>query len=47
MVSTGHHVLQMPLVTLVDHTKNVKAFGKGIAEFAGLKVADHILTTLY
>ncbi|XP_046443212.1 queuine tRNA-ribosyltransferase accessory subunit 2-like [Daphnia pulex] len=37
MVSTGHHMLQMPLVTLVDHTKNVKAFGKGIAEFAGLK----------
>nr|CAH0106682.1 unnamed protein product [Daphnia galeata] len=38
MVSSGHHhLLQMPLVTLVDHTKNVKAFGKGIAEFAGLK----------
>nr|SVE75838.1 EOG090X08JG [Daphnia hispanica] len=37
MVSTENHVLQMPLVTLVDHTKNVKAFGKGIAEFAGLK----------
>nr|SVE82567.1 EOG090X08JG [Daphnia magna] len=37
MVSTENHILQMPLVTLVDHTKNVKAFGKGIAEFAGLK----------
>lgn len=31
-------MLQMPLVTLVEHSKNVKAFGKGIAEFAGLKV---------
>ncbi|EFX84377.1 hypothetical protein DAPPUDRAFT_314648 [Daphnia pulex] len=40
MVSTGHYMLQMPLVTLVDHTKNVKAFGKGIAEFAGLKIVD-------
>nr|SVE74265.1 EOG090X08JG [Daphnia barbata] len=37
MVSTENHILQMPLVTLVDHTRNVKAFGKGIAEFAGLK----------
>lgn len=48
MVSSGHHhLLQMPLVTLVDHTKNVKAFGKGIAEFAGLKVVEHYLTTSY
>nr|SVE73639.1 EOG090X08JG [Daphnia atkinsoni] len=37
MVSTGNHILQMPLVTLVDHTKNVKAFGKGIADFSGSK----------
>ena len=43
MVSTGHHMLQMPLVTLVDHTQNVKAFGKGIAEFAGLKVVDLVV----
>ncbi|EFX84389.1 hypothetical protein DAPPUDRAFT_314661 [Daphnia pulex] len=43
MVSTGHYMLQMPLVTLVDHTKNVKAFGKGIAEFAGLKIVDIVM----
>lgn len=40
MITTDHHLLQMPLVTLVEHAKNVKAFGKGIAEFAGLKVAS-------
>ncbi len=33
----------MPLVTLVEHAKNVKAFGKGIADFAGLKVDAHLL----
>nr|CAG4651094.1 EOG090X08JG [Simocephalus serrulatus]SVE94321.1 EOG090X08JG [Simocephalus serrulatus] len=37
MVTNEHHMLQMPLVTLVEHAKNVKAFGKGIADFAGLK----------
>lgn len=43
MVTNEHQVLQMPLVTLVEHAKNVKAFGKGIADFAGLKVDAHLL----
>nr|CAG4649450.1 EOG090X08JG [Scapholeberis mucronata]SVE93700.1 EOG090X08JG [Scapholeberis mucronata] len=37
MVTNEHHLLQMPLVSLIEHSKNIKAFGKGIAEFAGLK----------
>jgi queuine tRNA-ribosyltransferase subunit QTRTD1 len=47
MVSTGHHMLQMTLVTLVDHTKNVKTFGKGIAEFASLKIVDIVMILLF
>jgi len=38
MVSDENAMAQMPLVTLVDYTKNIQAFGKGIAEFAGLQV---------
>jgi len=38
MVTTEVHTLQMPLTTVVDSAENVRKFGKGIAEFAGLKV---------
>nr|CAG4641808.1 EOG090X08JG [Eurycercus lamellatus] len=37
LVSNERQMMQMPLVNLVEHTKNVKAFGKGIAEFTGLQ----------
>lgn len=37
MVTTEVHTLQMPLTTVVDSAENVRKFGKGIAEFAGLK----------
>ena len=42
MVSDENAMAQMPLVTLVDYTKNIQAFGKGIAEFAGLQVISYL-----
>lgn len=38
VTNNEQHILQMPVVSLIDCTQNVKAFGKGIAEFAGLQV---------
>nr|CAG4636286.1 EOG090X08JG [Eubosmina coregoni]SVE69881.1 EOG090X08JG [Eubosmina coregoni] len=37
VTNNEQHILQMPVVSLIDCTQNVKAFGKGIAEFAGLQ----------
>nr|CAG4643306.1 EOG090X08JG [Ilyocryptus agilis] len=36
MVTNEPQMMQMPLVTLVEHTKNIAAFGKGLASFVGL-----------
>ena len=38
VANNEQHILQMPLVNLIDSTQHVKAFGRGIAEFAGLQV---------
>ena len=38
MVTSEPQMLQMPLVTLVDTVEAVRAYGKGIADFAGMKV---------
>jgi len=37
MVTMEHQVLQVPLATVIDSAENVRSFGRGVAEFAGLK----------
>nr|CAG4634875.1 EOG090X08JG [Alona affinis] len=44
MVTKEPQMMQVPLVTLVEHAKNIGAFGKGIGEFAGLQEHLHYAT---
>lgn len=38
MVSKEQHLIQTPIVTLLEHIKSITSFGKGVAAFAGLQV---------